>query len=602
MRHFVALLILALACPGWALTNQLAQHPSPYLAMHGQDPVAWQDWSEAVLRRARAENKPIFLSSGYFACHWCHVMQQESYQDPAIARQLNEAFIPVKIDRELHPALDAHLIAFVERTQGHAGWPLNVFLTPEGYPLVGLTYAPKEDFAALLQRVANKWRGDADNLRELARRGLLQLQAEPPPKPSRRLDPPALRDALIEQGLAAADELEGGFGRQNRFPMAPQLLALLEAAEGNVKSGQLRRFLALTLDQVANEGLRDQLAGGFFRYTVDPGWQVPHFEKMLYTQALLALVYLRAAEILDRPDYRTVAFDTLDFTLRTFRGEQGGYIASLSAIDTTGTEGGSYLWNMAELAKQLGSEEFRLASAHWRLSGPAVHELGQLPRRGLSAAELAQQEKTDPTDMAKRLETIRNQLLELRQDRLPPRDTKELAAWNGLLLSALSTAAALDDKYREPARGLRNFLMHALGDGETLSRARHLGRPVGQAGLADYAFVAQGLSRWADLAKDRSASERARRLIELAWQRFHRDGLWHQDDSTLLPGVAGEALLAEGPLPSAAAVLIDLSLNSADEDLNRRAVEAIRHAQGKTQASPFWHPTQTLLSIKGFSD
>ena len=278
------LLIVAGASPA-QLTNRLAGHPSPYLAMHGKDPVHWQDWGPEVLRLAQAENKLVFISSGYFACHWCHVMQRESYHDPAIAELLNRHFIAVKLDRELHPALDAHLIAFVERTQGNAGWPLNVFLTPAGNPLVGLTYAPPAKFRELLQRLAETWTKEAAALKDVARRAAAELGAQAA-SPAVSPDLGALRIQLSAQALQLGDELQGGFGRQSRFPMIPQLLALLELLEIQ-PDARLRSLLQLTLDQMAGQGLRDHLGGGFFRYTVDPGWQIPHYEKMLYTNAMM---------------------------------------------------------------------------------------------------------------------------------------------------------------------------------------------------------------------------------------------------------------------------------------------------------------------------
>ncbi len=313
----VLLTLLLLLLPGLspALTNQLIEHPSPYLAMHGDDPVQWQEWGEEALERARKENKLLFISSGYFACHWCHVMQRESYRNPQVAAFLNRHFIPVKVDRELQPALDAHLIEFVRRTRGHAGWPLNVFLTPAGYPLYGLTYSPKAQFSALLLRLEGAWDKQPEQLTEMARRAALEMEeSKPASADGGVIDSRKLQQGLVTMALAMGDDLVGGFGAQNRFPMAPQWLVLLDV-QASSKDEDLQALAQLTLDQMANLGLRDHLQGGFFRYTVDPAWQTPHFEKMLYTQALLSRLYIRAAHLFDRPDYLQVAADTLDFTL-----------------------------------------------------------------------------------------------------------------------------------------------------------------------------------------------------------------------------------------------------------------------------------------------
>jgi len=278
-----------------ALENQLASHPSSYLAMHAEDPVHWQDWHPELLQQAQKEGKLLFVSSGYFACHWCHVMRRESYNNEDIANLLNQYFIPVKLDRELEPAMDAHLIDFVQRTQGRAGWPLNVFLTPEGYPLLGMTYVPAGKFQQLLLKLNTLWRGEAEETAAMAQRGMQALVKQRQPKtPGSLVNLIELKTSFISNTIQMADQMQGGFGQSNKFPMTPQLSLLLEL-QASAPDKMLEDFLILTLDQMADNGLRDQLAGGFYRYTVDPGWQTPHYEKMLYTQALLSELYMRAA-------------------------------------------------------------------------------------------------------------------------------------------------------------------------------------------------------------------------------------------------------------------------------------------------------------------
>lgn len=220
-RLLAVLLLLFIVLPaGGDSTNRLRNHPSPYLAMHGADPVHWQLWGREALQLAREENRLLFVSSGYFACHWCHVMQQESYRDPEVAALLNRHFVPVKIDRELHPALDAHLVEFVQRTRGSAGWPLNVFLTPEGFPLVGLTYASRHDFLEFLKRLEAVWGKGSDELKAMARQAAEAI--DPPVSTAPLQEPRVLQQQLVTMALSLGDELEGGFGQQSRFPMAPQ--------------------------------------------------------------------------------------------------------------------------------------------------------------------------------------------------------------------------------------------------------------------------------------------------------------------------------------------------------------------------------------------
>ena len=288
------LLFFALGSQAQPLKNSLGNHPSPYLAMHGQDPVAWQQWGPKVFERARRENKLVFVSIGYFSCHWCHVMQRESYRNPEIARFINRHYIPVKVDRELRPALDTRLIEFVQQTRGYSGWPLNVFVTPEGYPLVGLVYLPPKNFLNLLTNLDRQWQQKRNELKRLARQ-----YGENTGKPVRS-DGPDFRmrvreyyGLFIAEALSLGDDMAGGFGKQNKFPQSPQLLALLRAYELKPDK-RVERFLRLTLDQMANRGLHDMLRGGFYRYVVDPSWDIPHFEKMLYDNAQLVEVYFRA--------------------------------------------------------------------------------------------------------------------------------------------------------------------------------------------------------------------------------------------------------------------------------------------------------------------
>ncbi|MCG6966270.1 MAG: DUF255 domain-containing protein [Chromatiaceae bacterium] len=603
VRTFHLLLVWVLAGPVLALENQLRDHPSPYLAMHGNDPVAWQEWGPAALELARKEGRLLFISSGYFSCHWCHVMQRESYRNAKIADILNTYFVPVKVDRELNGALDAYLIDFVEKTQGHAGWPLNVFLTPEGYPLIGMTYLPPERFQQALQRLNTTWQDERGQMRNLARRTLLQLMlnreqvAEVEP-----LSGPVLQQDLLRQALSIADTMEGGFGDQNKFPMTPQLLALLDL-QAAAPNQQLAEFLTLTLDKMAGEGLRDHLAGGFFRYTVDPSWQVPHFEKMLYTQAQLAEVYLRAAQVLGRDDYAEVAHDTLQFVSREMTGPQGGYVASFSAVDGAGEEGGVYLWTVDQLHAVLGEADTALARRYWRMQDLAPLDGGHLPRRGESLAQIAAATGQTEADLAARIASIRARLLAVRGQRVLPVDRKELAGWNGLMLAAFAQAAKRwdDPLFRDAAKRTRDFLKDRLWDGQRLRRALANDQPLGEASLEDYAYVAYGMDRYAELSHDPVDRTLVAALLHLAWQRYQGPGGWRMDDQPLLPGLGEEPAMAEGALPAPSAVLIRLAAHSDAPDLVEKALAAADLARQQAQAEPFWYAGHhaALLEMPG---
>lgn len=604
LRQFLALLLLACAAllqgaPAALAANALIGHASPYLAMHGNDPVDWRDWGPEALAEARALDRPLFVSSGYFACHWCHVMQRESYQDPEIAALINAHFIPVKLDRELHPALDNYLIGFAERARGQAGWPLNVLLTPAGHPFFATTYLPPGQFRALMERTAQIWSRRGAQIAELAREAARENVARQAPETvsDAPLPPPGeIAAALRNRAMAYADRLSGGFGLQSRFPMAPQLAALL-CVQQRDPSEELAAFLRLTLDRMADQGLHDALSGGFFRYTVDPDWQTPHFEKMLYTQALLAPLYLQAASVLGTPGYRALARETIDFMLDAMTGPGGGLIAGLSAVDAAGVEGGYYLWRAEELAQRLEPDQRAVVALVWGLAGPPQLDAGTLPRSRLTPMSAALRHALDPIRTAADLSAARQRLLGARAGRQLPRDTKQLAGWNGLALSALAAGArAFDDAgYRAAAEQVRDFLVGSLWDGERLHRARGASGWQGEATLEDYAYVARGLRDWAQLSDSAADRALAQELARRAWALFRRHGLWRDGTAVLLPDVPGEVILSDAPLPAADAVLLGLLTTAPDPRWREPAIQALHSIAGRVLSDPFNAATMAEL-------
>ncbi len=599
-RLLLLFLIWLSSSAAFALNNQLANNPSPYLAMHGDDPVHWQLWNAETLQLAQKEGKMLFISSGYFACHWCHVMQRESYQNPVIAKLLNTWFIPVKVDRELNPALDEHLIDFVQRTQGRAGWPLNVFLTPEGYPVVGMTYVPVERFRVLLGRLQKMWQAERVKVTELSRKALDELVSLRTAKvKDQAVSPQKLQDSFLQSALQIADDMSGGFGQQNHFPMVPQLATLLEI-QVHQGDDNLAHFLRLTLDQMASKGLRDHLAGGFFRYTVDPGWHTPHYEKMLYTQALLASLYLRAAKVFNHPAYAQVAEDTLVFTLGEMCRQPTACVASFSAVDDKGVEGGYYLWTQEQLGKALPPKLLSLAQEHWLLQDLKNQAEAALPMQGASAEELANQRKLPVAQVQKQLQEAKKLLLESRRQRQLPVDDKQLAGWNGLLLHALSQAAMQlnNSQFKKSARELRDYLVTELWDGKQLFRAVHNGQPIGQASIADYAYVAQGLRSWSKLSNAAADKELADKLLLIAWQEFHSTQGWKSGSQALLPGMPAAKAQDDGALPSAAALIMQLSYDSENASLRERAKQQQLATQLAIQNDPFWYATHVQGLLK----
>jgi uncharacterized protein len=580
-------LLVWLAPPGLAasLHNSLRGHASPYLALHGQDPVAWQEWNAETVARARREDKLLFVSLGYFSCHWCHVMQQESYRDPAIAALLNRHFIPVKVDRELNAALDATLIEFASRLNGVAGWPLNAFVTPDGYPAYAVLYQPPAEFKTLLKTLVSDWRTQADALKQAAR-DAAPASSSPSHLPIRKLDADSVRQlqqAYLAEVWRRADSLQGGFSQVSKFPMPSHLAQLLEI-HARQRDPHLAEFLQLTLDQMARRGLRDHVNGGFFRYTVDPDWRTPHFEKMLYDNAQLAPIYARAAEVFKRPDYLALAHQTLDFMLDTLGSPEGGFYTATSALDRRGREGGAYLWQPAALSRLVKPAEFDLLRKVWRLDAPAPFALGYLPQE---QGELSAAERT-------RLQPILVRLSAVGRNREAPLDSKINAGLNGLALSAFSRAGQGVPRFEVAAHKLRGYLERRLINQGKLAKTRAGKRLFPDAELDDYAYVVAGLDDYARTHRDPSAGKLAKVLAQQAWARFFSAGGWQREANPLLATLRPQPALPDGALPSAASRLIvatrSLLRTQPDFALGMAVEQAQALALPAMQRNPFDYP------------
>ncbi len=547
--------------------------------MHASDPVHWQPWGKAAMELARREDKLIYISSGYFACHWCHVMQRESYQDATIAARLNLGFVPIKIDRELEPVLDAYLLEFVRATQGYAGWPLNVFMTPEGHPLLGVVYLPPERFQELISKLEVRWREGRQELKGTAVRAadaLMEMQqsiqslTEP-------VEPAELERRFLAQTMLAADELAGGFGQEQKFPLAPRLTAMLSLQQTR-QQGRIKDFLILTLERMAHGGLRDHLGGGFYRYTTDPSWSVPHFEKMLYDNAQLVPVYLDAAKVFARPEFERIALHTLDFMLQHMRTREGAFVASLSAVDEQGREGAYYLWDQDELKHRLTTQELALARLAWGFEGAATMEGGYLPVQAKSVSTIVQQSGLSESEVRSQMQSAKRKLLHARDQRGLPRDDKRLTAWNGLALSALASAVSQGHRhYATEARHLRDFLVERLWDGERLQRALDdHGRSLGAGNLEDYAFVSHGLLAWAAYTREESDYQLAAEIAAAAWSTFYSDVGWRMAESSIIPKLPTQVHIADGPTPSPSAILVQVSMQLMDRSAIKPHAERIR--------------------------
>lgn len=569
---FLILAFLAISLPSYS--NQLKNHTSPYLALHGDDPVDWREWGKPVLDQAKKENKLLFVSIGYFACHWCHVMQRESFSDKGIAKKLNKNYISVKVDRELNPVLDKRLIEFVTVTNGTAGWPLNVFITPDGYPLVGAVYLPREHFSNVLDQLNDKWQKEHESLaaqaKEMSETLVSMLEKQERSVEGSIQD---LAGKFIETAMQQADTLQGGFGQEQKFPQIPQLWALLKLNHKE-KNKDADEFLKLTLEQMATKGLHDELAGGFYRYTVDPNWEIPHFEKMLYTNALMPLLYFDAADIYGNGYFRAVAMETLKFLHTEMNGKNGAFIASLSAVDDKNEEGGFYLWTQDELKKILSAQELKLANQYWDLNRANELPAGNLPRQANTVKELAEKYGVSAEAIGNNILYLKNKLKQHRnKTRVIPRDDKLLSGQNGLALAAFAKGLEYNPGYKATGDKLANFLIN-LWDGKTLKKSAANNDP---GTFYDYAAVSWGLMKWGIATQNKQTQSTALQIAKTAWQEFYIDGNWIENPNSLLPSGQKQAHLSDSALVSAESLLLETSVLSNEIKLKEKVNQVLKN-------------------------
>lgn len=571
------------------MPNRLARERSPYLRQHADNPVDWYPWGEEALNKARAEDKPILLSIGYAACHWCHVMERESFQDQEIAALMNERFVNIKVDREERPDLDSLYMEALQILTGQGGWPMTLFLTPDGRPFYGGTYFPPAprygmpSFRQVLEAVSEAYASRRGQVAEVAHRITAALGRGPAPGQ----DPRPLRQ-VMDEALArihsAYDAHHGGFGGAPKFPQAMVLDFLL--THHVLSQDPLALQMAeRTLEAMAQGGLWDHLGGGFHRYAVDEDWTVPHFEKMLYDNALLALAYLHAWQVTGKPLYRRVVEGTLDFVLREMRAPSGGFCTTLDA-DSEGEEGRFYTWTPAEVEEVLGPDLARAFAAYY---GVLPH--GQVEGRSVLRAPrhpdvVAHQLGLSQAALEEVLAEARPRLLAARETRpRPARDEKVLAEWNGLVLRALAEAGAALDRpdYLEAARTNATFLLERMVDTAGVLRRSFVGGEARLPGfLADYGAVADGLLalytadfqlRWFEAARDLAAQ-----MVDLFWDEadgaFYDTGPHHERLVTRPRSVQDNATPSGNSL--AVRVLARLALYRADEKTMRTATEAAR--------------------------
>ena len=600
--------------------NKLAGSTSPYLLQHADNPVAWEPWGEEALARARAEQKPIFLSVGYSACHWCHVMAHESFESAALAALLNPAFVNIKVDREERPDIDAVYMAAVQLLTGRGGWPMSVFLTPALEPFFAGTYWPPEPrhglpgFAQVLDAVLAAWRDRRDDVGRQAAEIVAAL-ARPAVAPG---GGPAPSAALLEGAAAALgrgfDPRHGGFGAAPKFPHAMDLRLLLRTA---ARSGRVRdiEMAALTLACMASGGIHDQLGGGFARYSVDERWLVPHFEKMLYDNALLATAYLEAFLVTGREDFAVVVRSTLDYLLRDMVDPAGGFWSAEDA-DSEGEEGRYYVWNPAEIVGLLGADDAAVFCDVYDVTERGNfegHSILNLPR---PLAAVARERGLAADMLADRLAGLRAVLFEARRRRVRPgTDDKVLVAWNGLAIDALARAGAAlgEPRYTAAAGRAADFLLVHCRDaaGRLTHQWRH-GRASGLAFADDLACLAEGLvslyeatfdERWvveaaalADLllGADDSGPLASGGFIDVDSGGFFRTSAEHERLPVRQPDLMDNATPSATGM--AATVLLRLAALTGRDRYRRAAERALEAVAGIAAQAPLAVP-QSLIAL-----
>jgi uncharacterized protein YyaL (SSP411 family) len=582
------------------MPNRLAGEKSPYLLQHANNPVDWHPWGEEAFARARAEQKPIFLSIGYSTCHWCHVMERESFENEDIAKLLNASFVPVKVDREERPDVDGQYMTAVQGLTGAGGWPLTAFLTPEGKPFFAGTYFPPDDrwgrpgLRSVLLSLARAWERERTALLESADRVAAFVADQVPRRPG-TLGHDTL-DLAARHLRAEFDSAHGGFGRAPKFPR-PHLLTFLLRRWARTGEADLLHMVEFTLDAMAAGGIHDHLGGGFARYSTDAEWLVPHFEKMLYDQALLARAYLEAYQITKAPRHAATARDIFTYVLRDLRDPAGAFHSAEDA-DSEGEEGRFYVWTADEVRTVVGEKAYPLVSAAYGITPEGNWEGRTVLARVLDDAALADRLGGDATSVARELAAAREALFRARAGRVRPlRDDKILTDWNGLMIAALAVGGRVlgDPDLLCAAREAASFLLTRLRPQGVLHHRHRDGETAIPAFLDDHAFLALGLFELhqatlevEDLRAALAAARDLMRFEDADRGGFTFTAAGHE------PLLTRDKPLHDGAVPSgnavAAGVLLRLGSLSGDAALRRAGERTLEAFGGVIAAHPAAFP------------
>ncbi len=580
--------------------NRLIHESSPYLLQHAHNPVDWHPWGEEALQRAKTENKPILLSIGYSACHWCHVMEKESFENEEIAALMNENFVNIKVDREERPDLDEIYMNAVQMLTGRGGWPMTVFLTPEGKPFFGGTYFPPEDrygvpgFPKVLKAVAQAYRDRAREVEQSVEQILTALNRLTSLAESDRPVSPEIIPQSADKLSQAYDPDYGGFGRAPKFPNAGVFELFLRAYRKS-KNDRFLAMIAHTLTKMAEGGIYDHLGGGFHRYSVDEKWLVPHFEKMLYDNAQLLRLYAQAYSLTQAPLFKRVVEGSLDYLLREMLHPEGGFYSTQDA-DSEGEEGKFFVWTLDEVMRILGEETGELFCRVYDVSDLGNFEEKNILHPILTVEQAAKLFRKDATEVERGIAEAGTKLFQERENRVKPfRDEKILASWNGLMLSGLAEASKISQApgcLEAAAKTVdfifthmfrENFLLHAYKDG----KAKLLGY------LDDYAFLGVGLLDLYEVTLERSMLQRSIELTESMIREFWDD----IDGAFFYTGKSHEPLISrtkpafDSSVPSGNAIATQLLLRlyhyTGREEYLKRAEKTLRLYYDAIEQQPF---------------
>ena len=572
------------------MPNRLANETSPYLLQHANNPVDWYPWGEEALEHARADDKPILLSVGYSACHWCHVMERESFENPAIAAQMNQLFVSVKVDREERPDIDSIYMTAVQAMTGHGGWPMTVFLTPDGKPFYGGTYFPPEDrggmpsFPRVLEAISDAYSNNRNEVLQNTEH-LLDRMRQMSAVGQQGFEP--LTDEVMRLAMRKAasdfDPRHGGFGLQPKFPQ-PMTYEFLLRHYLRTEDSEALHMVELTLQRMATGGIYDQIGGGFHRYSTDAFWLVPHFEKMLYDNALLVRLYLHAYQITGNPMYRRIVEETLEYVMREMTSPEGGFYSAQDA-DSEGVEGKFFIWLPHEIEEALGADGAEIICRYYGVTPHGNFEGRNILRVAMDAANLARDEGLDAAAFGDLLARTKARLLAIRNERIAPGlDDKILTSWNGLMLAAFAEAASVlgREDYAEIAERNAEFLLYNLLQDGRLLRTYKDGKAKLNGYLEDYAFLIDGLLTLHEVNFSRStldaAVELGNAMVELFWDAATNQFFDTGHDHEQL--VVRPKDLTDNAIPCGSSMAVDVLLRLAvitdDGDLERRASVALR--------------------------